>query len=420
MAEHGLRKLIMSKRKVQEPTLRVLFAGISWPVETFIARLIRGLAEAGIQVTVASEINPNLNPLLNHPRICWLRTPSWNVNTAVRVLSFGWLTTVGLLRGIRDARRFNSYARQSPERNGRLRILHRLLPFAGRRWDVIYFPWNSAAINLLPLFDMDCPVVISCRGSQINVAPHDPGRVGFRDSLRATFALAMNVHCVSDAIKSEAGKYGLDAASSTVVPPAVNIDFFYPARNASSNGKFRLVMTGTLTWLKGHEYALMSVRQLLDLGIKVQFDIIGEGPERQRISYTIRDLGLEECVRLHGRLDQERVREILQRADAFVLASFTEGISNAVLEAMACGLPVVTTDCGGMREVVSDGVQGFLVPLREPQMMASALAKLATSPKLRQQMGEAARSTAVTKFSLNSQVKNFSDLYQRALNASQK
>ena len=407
-----------AKLKVQEPKLRVLFAGISWPVETFIVGLIRGLADAGVEVSIASDVNPSRNRLLDHPGILWLRTPSWKVSAAARLLWLGWLAITGLQRGPRDVRRFNFYARQNPERGGQLQILYQLLPFAGKRWDVIYFPWNSAAISHLPLFDMDCPVVISCRGSQINIAPHVPSRTGFRDDLRATFALAMNVHCVSEAIKLEASNYGLDAAMSAVIRPAVNPEFFYPAAS-TMNGKFRIVTTGNLVWLKGHEYALMSIRQLIDLGIDVQFDIIGDGPERQRIRYTIQDLGLEEHVRLHGGLDQAGVREILQRADAFVLSSLSEGISNAVLEAMACGLPVVTTDCGGMREVIADGVEGFVVPLREPQAMASRLASLATSSELRRQMGEAARSTVVNRFSLSSQVKHFCDLYQAALSSSQ-
>jgi colanic acid/amylovoran biosynthesis glycosyltransferase len=407
-----------AKRKLQEPKLRVLFAGISWPVETFIVGLIRGLADAGVEVSIASEINPSRNRLLDHPGILWLRTPSWKVSAAARLLWLGWLTITGLQRGRRDLRRFNFYAQQNPERAGRLQTLHQLLPFAGKHWDVIYFPWNSAAISYLPLFDMDAPVVISCRGSQINIAPHVPSRAGFRDDLRATFALAANVHCVSEAIRAEASNYGLDTTRSTVIRPAVNPEFFYPAANRA-NGKFRIVTTGNLVWLKGHEYALMSIRQLVDSGIDVQFDIIGDGPERQQIRYTIQDLGLEQQVRLHGGLDQKRVREILQRADAFLLSSFSEGISNAVLEAMACGLPVVTTDCGGMREVIADGTEGFVVPLRDPHGMANRLATLARNPKLRDEMGKAARQTVKARFNLSNQVQSFRELYHKAVNTPQ-
>lgn len=389
--------------------------GVSRPLETFNARLIRGLADAGLEVTVASEAKALGNQLLDHPGIRWLHTPNWKVGVAARLFWFGWLSTTALLRSNRDARRFNFYARQNPERSSYLLTLYQLLPFAGRKWDVIYFPWNSGAINHLPLFDIDCPVVISCRGSQVNIAPHGPGRTGFADYLRATFALATAVHCVSEAIKWEASKYGLDTAKARVIRPAVDLEFFNPSESPRlAQREFHVVTTGNLVWVKGHEFALMSMRELLDQGIDIHYDIIGDGPERQRIAYTIRDLELESHVRLHGGLDQEQVRNILQQADVFLLSSLSEGISNAVLEAMACGLPVVTTACGGMLEAITDGVEGFVVPVREPRAMAAKLAELAASPELGNRMGRAARNRVEARFSLTSQIKEFCELYQTA------
>ena len=401
--------------KESKPKLRVLFAGVSWPLETFNARLIRGLADAGLEVTVASETQPSRNQFLDNPGIRWIHTPSWKVGAAARLFRFGWLSTTAFLRSNRDARRFNFYARQNPERSSRFQTLYQLLPFAGRKWDVIYFPWNSGAINHLPLFDIDCPVVISCRGSQINIVPHVPSRTGFADYLRATFALATVVHCVSEAIKCEAGKYGLDKAKARVIRPAVDLEFFYPSESPClAQRQFRVVTTGNLAWVKGHEFALMSMRELLDQGIDIHYDIIGAGSERQRIDYTIRDLELESHVRLHGGLDQERVRNILQQADAFLLSSLSEGISNAVLEAMACGLPVVTTACGGMLEAITDGVEGFVVPVRDTKAMAAKLAELAASPELRNRMGRAARKRVEASFSLSNQINDFCQLYQTA------
>ena len=118
----------------------------------------------------------------------------------------------------------------------------------------------------------------------------------------------------------------------------------------------------------------------------MRFEIIGDGPDRQRVLYTIHDLGLQECVRLLGKLAPDEVLHRLQQADAFLLSSLSEGISNAALEAMACGVPVVTTDCGGMREAVTDGEEGFVVPVRDAESMANALMKLAGDAGLRERM----------------------------------
>src|SRR5262249_45707758 len=159
-------------------------------------------------------------------------------------------------------------------------------------------------------------------------------------------------------------------------------------------------------------YALLAIRRLADQGIPVRFEIIGQGAERQRIVYTIHDLGLEEHVHLHGRLAPEGVRDRLQQADAFLLSRLREGIANALLAGMACGLPVVTTGCGGMREAVADGVEGFVVPARDVEAMAAALATLAANPDLGRRMGQAARERISRQFTLDRQVTRFIELCQ--------
>jgi glycosyltransferase involved in cell wall biosynthesis len=98
-------------------------------------------------------------------------------------------------------------------------------------------------------------------------------------------------------------------------------------------------------------------------------------------------------------------------ADVFLLASLSEGISNAVLEAMACGITVVTTNCGGMAEAVTDGIEGFVVPVRDPCSMAHRLEKLATDRELCRRMGLAARDRIVREFTLTRQAESFVSLY---------
>jgi colanic acid/amylovoran biosynthesis glycosyltransferase len=399
---------------MSEQQLKILCAGISWPVETFLAGLLKGLADTGAEVTIACKRKPD-DDWLSHPRLHWLYTPDWQSMLPRRCLRFGWMMGRALVRAPGDLRLFRSYIKTVQSRVERLRMWYQLLPFAGYRWDVIYFPWNFAAFNFLPLFDLNCPVVVSCRGSQINissVASPESIRAVIADGLRATFQRAAAIHCVSEAIQLEALRYGLDPEKARVIHPAVDVDFFSPSEpSGSRNGTFRVVTTGSLVWVKGYEYALQSIRHLLDRGIAVEFDLIGDGPERQRILYTIQDLGLEGLVHLHGRLKPNEVREQLRMSDAFLLSSLSEGISNAVLEAMACGLPVVTTDCGGMREAVTDGKDGFVVPVRDPMEISVALEKLALNPYLRRQMGQHGRATVASMFDLKSQISRFSDLY---------
>jgi colanic acid/amylovoran biosynthesis glycosyltransferase len=283
--------------------------------------------------------------------------------------------------------------------------------------DIVHFEWVSSAIEYIPMYSIwRCPIVISCRGRQINVRPHSPNREGYLHNIERAFHQAAAVHCVSEAIRREAMQYGLDPTKAWVIRPAVDPQFFYPPSSTLRQYDcFHIVSTGSLIWRKGYEYALLAIRRLVDMGVPAEFEIIGEGPERQRILYTIDDLGLRGHVHLLGQLSPEQVRERLQQADAFLLSSLSEGISNAVLEAMSCGLPVVTTDCGGMTEVVTNGVEGFVVPVRDPDTMANCLQALWENPELRSAMGAAARERVIREFSLERQIREFLFMYQSVI-----
>jgi colanic acid/amylovoran biosynthesis glycosyltransferase len=174
-------------------------------------------------------------------------------------------------------------------------------------------------------------------------------------------------------------------------------------------------MVGALMWRKGYEYALMAFCRLLDRVTESRLVIVGEGEERDRIEHTAQDLGVADRVVLAGKLDPTGVREVLWRSHLFLHASLSEGIANVALEAMACGLPVVATDAGGMREAIDDGVNGFLVPLRDTEAMADRLVRLANNPELRAEMGRKARDRAVRDFDLKDQGRKFVELYQEVL-----
>lgn len=390
--------------------IRVLVPGLQWPPETFLARLFRGLAARGIEMTLVATAAPD-NGWRNVPNLEIMVAPGWSGPLPARLARFGGRLGGGLARSPRETRRLISRAGADEGSERPIERLYYWLPFAGRRWDIVYFPWNSAAIAYLPLMDK-LPAVISCRGAQVNIAPLNPQRAHLRRGLGETFARAAAVHCVSEAIRHEAARYGLDITKSIVIRPAVDPEAFRPAeRPRDSSAPFRVITTGTIMWRKGLEYALLSVRRLRERGIPVQFDIIGDGPESQRLSYTIHDLGLADCVARHGRLSPSEVAARLVAADVFLLSSLSEGIANAALEGMACGLPLVTTDVGGMAEAVTDGVEGFLVPPRDSESMAAALERLYADPERRRRMGAAARRRVETDFNLHDQIDAFAALF---------
>lgn len=279
--------------------------------------------------------------------------------------------------------------------------------------DVVYAPWLNALISHPGLFDLGAPVVTSARGSLVTIAPWDPGRPRHREQLGEVFQRCSAVHCVSDRIVDDAVQLGLDRSNATVIRPAVDPAMFDVGQRRRSGDAMRVVGVGTLIWVKDYEHALLAVRHAVNAGADVRLDLIGDGPDRQHLEFAIDDLGLGDRVRLLGKRDPAEVAERLGEADVFLHTSSAEGISNAVLEAMSAGLPVVTTDAGGMSEAVRDGEDGFVVPVRDAAAAAESLARLASDPQLRERMGASARQRVLDQFRLDQQIDDFIELFRR-------
>ena len=366
--------------------MRVLLLASPWPPDPFIGRLLDRLAASGASVTVASP-DPVPPP---HDR---LPVASIEGVPAAVLLRHSVASARVLVRRrgtVAAARTIVPLA----GRTGSFRPVERV-PFARGDWDVTYVPWVLSAVDYLPVLDLLPPLVASCRGSQVTVAPWNPDRSGVRSGLVDVFDRAARVHAVSEAMVDDAAALGLDRSKAVVVRPGADTSVFMPAQDrpaggrSGSPGRLRLVSVGNLGWVKGFEYLVVAVGRLVAAGVDVVVDVVGEGRDRGRLAAAAADVGVGDRVRLVGRLSPLEVRERLWAADVFVLPSVSEGISNAVLEAMATGMAVVTTDCGGMTEVVDDGVEGLVVPVRDPVALAEALGRLAADPGLRDRMGRA-------------------------------
>lgn len=149
------------------------------------------------------------------------------------------------------------------------------------------------------------------------------------------------------------------------------------------------VIIANLIAYKGH---LDLVDALATLSDPPRIDCYGEGPERPRIEERIRERGLGDVVLLRGR--RPGAADAYRQAQFAVLASHEEGFPNAVLEAMATGLPVVATAVGGVPELVRDGETGLLVPPHDPEALGGEIGRLVADPDLRVRLGRAARERA--------------------------
>ena len=148
-------------------------------------------------------------------------------------------------------------------------------------------------------------------------------------------------------------------------------------------------------------------------GARLRLVMVGDGSERAAVERALAAGGARGAAWLPGA--REDVAELMRAFDVFVLPSRAEGISNTVLEAMATGLPVIATRVGGNPELVEEGITGTLVPPRDPQALAAALARYAGDPVLRAEQGRAARERAELRFSIAHMVRRYESLYGRML-----
>lgn len=165
----------------------------------------------------------------------------------------------------------------------------------------------------------------------------------------------------------------------------------------------RLFSCGRLNVVKGHQDLMSAVRQLLDQGVDVRLEIAGEddaGGEgfRKELEAHLRKLRLQDHVKLLGAIDAGAVKQKLIEAHAFVLASWHEPLGVAYMEAMSCGVPTIGTDAGGVRELIEDGVNGKLVPPKDPTALARAIRDLAQNPESAQRLSEAGRARVEAHF----------------------
>ncbi|QSA98577.1 glycosyltransferase [Methylococcus sp. EFPC2] len=240
------------------------------------------------------------------------------------------------------------------------------------------YPDGYAATLLGRWFSV--PVTITVRGTEIPLARF-PGR---RERMIQAMHSAPRLFSVSDSLKRHAVTLGIPAEKIKVVGNGVDCEKFFPvgrqeARrelNIPENAKV-LISVGGLVPRKGFHRVIAILPQLVQRYPELIYLVVGGGSPEGDMSAVLRaqvvELGLQDHVRFLGALPSDQLRLPLSASDVFVLATANEGWANVFLEAMACGLPVVTTDVGGNREVVCDGRLGTVVPYGDEHALSQAM-----------------------------------------------
>jgi len=171
---------------------------------------------------------------------------------------------------------------------------------------------------------------------------------------------------------------------------------------------------GRLVEVKNYQSLLSAYAQLCNSHPNVHLVLAGDGPERAHLKEQILKHGLCKKVHLLGRRDD--IPQIMNLLDIFILPSFSEGLSNTLLEAMSCGTPVVACDVGGNKEIIRQEVTGFLYESNNVNELCSILSDLSNDKDQITRLSKQSREHILTNYSLNSMVTNYESTYKELLN----
>lgn len=235
-----------------------------------------------------------------------------------------------------------------------------------------FYPDGVAAMRLGKLLNK--PVVCTARGTDISLLPNYAGP---RKMVLQTVANINGSITVCQALKNAIIKLGAEADKITVLRNGVDLELFQPLdrtqwRQKLGLNKTTLLSVGNLIPLKGNHIIIPALAQLPD----TELLIAGGGPEKQKLRELARKSGVSDRVRFLGTIPQEQLRHYYSAVDALVLASSREGWANVLLEAMACGTPVIATNVWGTPEVVQNQHAGVLMSERSPKGLVTAYHKL--------------------------------------------
>ena len=206
-------------------------------------------------------------------------------------------------------------------------------------------------------------------------------------------------------------KTGIDRRRLRYIPNGVDVDRWRPDSAARRNSTPVVLCVARFVPRKRHQDLLGAVAILRDRDVRLQVRLIGDGPTLPRMRRLVTELGLDEFVCFTGACDPDQVRDAMLRADVFCLTSRWEGMAGSVMEAMACGLPVVGTQVNGIAELVEHGHTGYLVPPERPDLLAAALQRLIMDPGEAATLGAAGRNRICEEFSIDRMVAAKEELY---------
>lgn len=279
-----------------------------------------------------------------------------------------------------------------------------------------HFAWLSAAASMVVSKLINRPFTLTAHAFDIYYSlKNDLLTLSTSEADRVVTISEYNKHAILE-------KNQLVASDQIeVIRCGIDLETFLSENQKSSKKRVEIISVGGLVEKKGHQILIPACAELASRGIDFRCTIVGEGPLRNTLEALIAENGMEDKVELAGARSQSWVRERLSVSDIFVLASVVmdeggrDGIPVAIMEALAMGIPTVSTHVSGIPELVKDGVSGLLVPQKNIKALADALATLAENETLRRNFAENGRLVIEEDYDIDKNAAKLLDLFTKVI-----
>jgi glycosyltransferase involved in cell wall biosynthesis len=279
---------------------------------------------------------------------------------------------------------------------------------------IVFFSFPCGPLGLWGLKRENVPYVISLRGGDVpgNEASLAPLHRLLTPLRRLVFRRSVAVVANSPGLKEMSERS--DPCRVQVIPNGVDTDYFCPIENRdeTAHRPVAFLFVGRFQTAKNLFYLFDQVASLKHSGVGAfVLHLVGDGPQNNDLRSHAKRMGIEDCLVWHGWVDKGRLREIYRSVDCLVNPSLCEGMPNVVLEAMACGLPVIASRVPGNDTVVRPGETGWLFDLGKPDAFRKALREMVENRERASQMGQKGRAWVLKDFSWRHVAQAYVDLF---------
>jgi len=385
--------------KTHQPTIRVLTLTPFYPTASddaegcFIAEPLRAMKEFGVNSSVVA-VQPlhrgSVGSNAITPVAAWIRYPS--IPGGIGLASAGAFLYASLISKVRKLHRSHG-----------IDLIHAHAAL----------PCGHAAVLLSR--ELKIPCVVTVHGLDAFFDNQVRGYAGEWCQRVAQFVYrsASRVICVSDKVAKKVVDGAAAPVNARVIYNGVDAQLFSPASTTSQPNT--ILSVGNLIPVKGHELLLGALAAVLPHYPDISWEIIGDGPERRRLTRLVSDCNLAGKVRFLGRQSRKQVADAMRRCVLFALPSRYEGLGCVCLEAMSSEKPVIACRGQGIDGIIRHGINGWLIDPGNLQELIAAISVFLQNQQLRGQMGEAARRTILQNLTSAHQATQLAAVYRECL-----